>query len=144
MIRAVVDTNTVLSSLISEGGNPARILWHWRQGSFTLVLSETILAEMADVLTRPAITKKHKRSPAQIQARLRGFRQFGLVVEPAEALQVVDEDPDDDMLFEAAVAGQAHFIVSGDARVQAVKEYQGIVVLSPAAFVVLLEGGGDV
>jgi len=47
---------------------------------------------------------------------------------------VVDDDPDDDMVVECAVAGDADYIVSGDSHLQALDTYQDIDIVSPAAF----------
>ena len=52
-------------------------------------------------------------------------------------------DPDDEMLGECAVAGEADFIVSGHkAHVQAVVSIRGIPILSPARFLKLLRAKG--
>jgi predicted nucleic acid-binding protein len=47
--------------------------------------------------------------------------------------------PDDNLLFSSALSGHVEFIISGDAKVQVVKEYQGIRVLSPLVFLALLQ-----
>jgi putative PIN family toxin of toxin-antitoxin system len=103
------------------------------------VVSPDILLEYADVLQRPKIRERHRRSAAQIEQVVSGFGQFGVVVEPTVTNRVVPEDPDDDMLFAAAVEAGAHLVVSNDPAVQAVGEYRGIRVVSPAAFLALLE-----
>jgi predicted nucleic acid-binding protein len=55
----VVDTNLFVSGLIVKRGLPYQLLNHWRQGSFTLLISEEQREEIAIVLDRPAITHQY-------------------------------------------------------------------------------------
>ena len=60
---------------------------------------------------------------------------------PAELLgevRVVEEDPDDDVLFATALAAGARTIVSGDAAVLAVGSFAGVLVVSAAEFLATL------
>ena len=57
------------------------------------------------------------------------------------AVRVVDGDPDDDVLFGAALAGGARFVVSGDAAVLAVRSYAGVTAVAPAEFLASLGEG---
>jgi predicted nucleic acid-binding protein len=52
---------------------------------------------------------------------------------------VIADDPDDNRLLECAVTSGSLYIISGDQHLLDLKEYQGIQILSPAGFVVLLE-----
>lgn len=68
------------------------------------------------------------------------MRRFALVVEPQEDVDAIPEDPDDNRVLECAVAGAADCIVSGDVRhLLRLREYQGIHILSPTAFLALLD-----
>jgi len=53
VIRAVLDTNVLVSALISSTGNEALILLAVRQGLVKLFFSREILQEYAEVLARP-------------------------------------------------------------------------------------------
>ena len=48
-MRAVIDTNVVISGFLSRVGAPAQVLEQWRQGAFDLLVSPIILAEYAEV-----------------------------------------------------------------------------------------------
>lgn len=50
MIRAVVDTNTIVSAVISPKGPPRQIYEAWLKGRFVLVTSPSIIAEISKVL----------------------------------------------------------------------------------------------
>jgi predicted nucleic acid-binding protein len=60
------------------------------------------------------------------------------MVDPPVSLDVIRDDPEDNRVLECAVGGNANFIVSGDKHLLAIKEYLGIVILSPAEFLRLL------
>jgi hypothetical protein len=52
MIRAVLDTNVLVSALINPRGTPAQILDLWRGDRFLVLTSEAMMAELEDVLAR--------------------------------------------------------------------------------------------
>ncbi len=73
MIRAVIDTNVVVSGLISPAGNEALILLAIHQGLVHPCFTEEILEEYAAVLARP----KFAFAPDEIAAVLAMFSQAG-------------------------------------------------------------------
>jgi putative PIN family toxin of toxin-antitoxin system len=137
-MRVVLDTNVVVSAFLSSSGVAARILKHLEQEAFELLLCEDILHEYVVALGYERVKKQHKLSDEQIVRVLEELRASAAFVKPAVQLTVVAADPDDDKFFECALEGGAHFIVSGDTTVQAVKQYQGIQVLSPTLFLAML------
>lgn len=59
MIRALLDTNELVSALIQPAGKPARIL-AFAGFQFEWLTSEYILSETAQVLTRRHIQRKYR------------------------------------------------------------------------------------
>lgn len=137
-MRVVIDTNVVISRFLSPTGTPAQLFEQWQLNAFELVLSEPILAEFQKVLEYQRIQARHHMAPEEIAEVINGFRQFAVLVDVKERLVVIEEDPEDDKFLECAVAGSAEVIVSGDAHLLDLKEYRGIQILSPAAFLILL------
>ena len=137
-IRAVLDTNVLVSAVISERGAPWRMLRAWRDGAFVLVTSPALLNELQRVLVRPHIARAHKRSAQETIALTETLRQRATVVTPRSRVDVIRDDPDDNRVLEAALAGGADYIVSGDRHLLALGEYEGIRVVTPAAFAALL------
>lgn len=130
MIRVVLDTNVFVSSFF--GGNPRRIVDLWKANKVTLFLSRPIVDEYIEVLRRLGLEEEKELG------ELLGLFAHGLhVVFTAKTpkLDVVDEDPDDNKFIECAVALKAHFIVSGDRVLTGIKDFMGIKVVSPAAFI---------
>ena len=138
-MRAVLDTNVIVSAFLSPRGVPAQVLTYFQQEAFDLLISPSILEEYAAALRYDRVRKVHKLSEAQLESALENLKVIAILVIPAATPAVVSADVEDDKFFACAVAGHADIIVSGDAHVQAVKHYQGITVLSPAAFVALLD-----
>jgi predicted nucleic acid-binding protein len=60
-------------------------------------------------------------------------------VEPQTTLEAVAGDPDGNRVLECAVAGGASYIVTGDAHLLDLGDYQGIVILKPRSFLSVLD-----
>ncbi len=111
MIRAVIDTNVLISGLLSPAGNEALILLAVRQGLVRPCLSEEILVEYAGVLTRP----KFSFASELIEAFLATFRHHGELFQP-EHSPIVSPDPADTKFLHCALTAEADFIVTGNRR----------------------------
>ena len=123
----VLDTNVLISSLWR--GNPWEVVKRWRDGQFQLVISPSILSEYLDVLGRFV-------SPDVLQQWVETLTDPTRVrlVEPSDVVSVIREDPTDNRFLECAIAAEADAIVSGDHHLLALKEFRGIPIFTPAAF----------
>ena len=137
MIRVVVDTNVYVSGLIKRNGPPGRVLAAQRGGQFDLVTSPALLAELEMVLRRPHILKLIHASVAEVLDFVNQLRVASIVVTPDIAVAVA-RDPDDDRVLEAAQAGHADFVVSGDRDLLDLRTFAGIPILTPTGFLTLL------
>lgn len=134
MKRAVLDTNIVISSAL--GGALVLVLEKWDQGKFTVIITSDILSEYFEVLNR----SKFRLKQETIDKITRYIYQFSEFVVPEEQIHFVEADPKDDKFLEAAIAGKADFIVSGDKHLLDLKEFQSIPILSGTEFIQFLEG----
>jgi putative PIN family toxin of toxin-antitoxin system len=137
-MRAVLDANVLVSRFLSPFGNPAQILARFRDEAFDLVVSKAILSEFQEVMGYDRLRRRHRLSDAKVALIVADFAEFALLVEPTERLKIILDDPDDDKLLEAVVAGEAEFIVSGDHHLLELKTYRGIRVVTPAVFETIL------
>ena len=137
-MRVVIDTNVVVSAPLSSTGVPAQILEAWRLDAFELVVSEPILAEYRKSLSYEPVLARHQMSQEEIAEIVEGFREFAVLVEPNQKIEAVPDDAEDNKFIECALAGEAAYIVSGDSHLLALRHYQDIQILSPAAFFTLL------
>ena len=55
-MRVVLDTNILISALISSAGNPADIYRAWEDGKFTLLCCAEQLDELRATLQKPRVT----------------------------------------------------------------------------------------
>ena len=113
MLRAVIDTNVVISAETTPGENtaPQEILERWRNRVVEVMISDDILIEYARILRRRGVSEK--RTGELIE----GFVEAATEV-PIEFfhLRYYPEDPDDIAFLLCAVNGEATHIVSRDAH----------------------------
>ena len=137
-MRAVLDSNVAVSAFLSPGGAPHRILEALEGGAFTMVTSEALHGELEEVLARPRLRQRSARNEVELQDFLVGLRDRATIVTPSFKLVVIDRDPSDNAVIEAAIEGEADFIVSGDAHLLELGSYEGILIVTPATFLAIL------
>jgi putative PIN family toxin of toxin-antitoxin system len=130
-LRIVLDTNVLVSGLLSPAGPPGRILDLVTAQHVAVLFDDRIIAEYHDVLARPRL----RIQPAEADALLAVIQQAGIPV-VARPLDVVLPDGDDVTFFEVAVEGRADALVTGNERhFTPVKGDPRVAILNPADFV---------
>ena len=140
-MRLVLDTNIYVSNLISEKGNPAKIVRWWLEGEYDVLVTQPIIDEILRVTDYERIKKKYAKVRENRLEYVALIAEQALWTEPRQRLDVVVSDESDNRYVECAVAGGAQYIVTGDEHLLELGEYEGIRLLSPAAFVALKEAG---
>ena len=140
-MRLVLDTNIYVSNLISEKGNLAKIVRWWLEGEFDVLVSQPIIDEILRVSGYERIQKKYAQVRENRLEYAALIAEQALWIEPQEKLDVIAADESDNRYVECAVAGGAQYIITGDEHLLELGEYEGIRVLTPAAFVALKEAG---
>ena len=136
-MRAVLDTNVLVSAALNEHAPPGQIVRASHGGAFDLVSSPELISELNVVLNRPRIRSRLGWSLEDVSDFMRGVVADAIHVIATRRLEVV-RDPDDNRVLEAAVAGAADYIVSGDADLLALGVYEGIEIVTPARFAAIL------
>lgn len=140
---ALLDTNVWVSALLNPSGYPARIIAAWRDDRFTTVSSLPLLDELAEVLNRPRLRIRYQLSTETIITYVSLIRERAVLVEPTGQLHLC-RDPDDDMVLETALLGQAQYAVSrdddlkGDHDLVEQMRGRGIAVVSVQQFLTIL------
>ena len=127
-MRIVLDTNILVSALISGEGTPGQVLARLRRERITLVTSKFQIDELRDVLAREKL-KPHIR-PEEADDLIFLLEAVAMVV--AELPDVsLSPDPRDNPILATALAGQADMIVSGDkGDMLALRRIEGIPIVT--------------
>jgi len=112
MMRAVLDTNILVSALLKPSGPPGNLLQCLRNGSFIVVFSPALLDEIAAVMMSPKIRIKYGLTRRDVETVFSLFALRGEIAEGTEKIRIC-RDPEDDFLIEAAAAGRADYLVTG-------------------------------
>jgi putative PIN family toxin of toxin-antitoxin system len=136
--RVVLDTNVLVSALISPGGPSAAVLLELRAGAFELVTSPLLVEELADVLGRPKLRAYVSEQEAAAFVEL-VRTEATLLDDPTPSGLALTSDPDDEFLVDLARAASADVLVSGDGHVLALRG--ALPVMSPSEFLSHLTGG---
>ncbi len=126
-IRVVLDTNVLVSAIVF-GGNPKKILDSVLRGEVVGVTSVSLAAELSEVV--------HKKFPfrnADLEYLEEQMKIDFETARPRKVLRVA-RDIDDNMVLEAAVAGECNFIVTGDEDLLILGKYKGIKIMTPSEF----------
>ncbi len=136
VVRAVVDTNVIISALLF-GGTPAKLIPCWKTGRLVPLASNDIVDEYLRVLAYPKFSLSEEEiNYIFYQQILPYFEAVEIKRQPGRI--IVKEDPADDMFIRCALAGKAALIVSGDFHLLALKSYRSIKILTPSQALQLL------
>lgn len=105
-VKAVIDTNVWVSSLLNPFGFPARLRKSFENGDFHAVISDHILEEIADVLNRPRIKEKYRINDTDIKELLVLIEERSQYVLLSGDITIC-RDIDDNLIIETAIKGQA-------------------------------------
>jgi putative PIN family toxin of toxin-antitoxin system len=133
-VRLVLDTNTAVSGLI-WGGVPARLIDAAAAGTAQIISSVPLLDELHDDLFRKKFAAQLAEQGVDAADLFEGYAALVQLVVPAVIGPVILADPDDDIVLATAVACDADVIVSGDAHLLGIGEFQGISIVTPSAAV---------
>jgi putative PIN family toxin of toxin-antitoxin system len=126
-VRLVVDTNVLIAGLVAEG--LCRDIVKRRLPACELFTSRALLDELAEKLET-----KFGLTPEKLPL-LRIYEDEATVLKPVRLPERVCRDADDDDVLATALAARAEIILTGDNDLLALKEFQGVRILSPRQFV---------
>ena len=95
----VLDTNTIISGLISPSGSPRQLLNGARAQIFELCSSAVLLAELLDVLSREKFAPRLALAGLTPLGIVRELRNLAHMSTPTNVPRVIVNDPDDDMFL---------------------------------------------
>jgi putative PIN family toxin of toxin-antitoxin system len=132
MLRAVLDTNVVVSGLLRRKGAPARVLDAATSKQFRWFISKSLLDEYREVLARDYLRLDQHRAARFI----RDLQEVAIFVVPRKKVAVA-RDPDDDRVIECALEAAADFLVTGNTR-DFPSRFRGVRIVTPRDFLFVL------
>ncbi len=128
-MTVVIDTNVLVSGLLSPFGPPGVIVGMIAAGRLCPCYDARILAEYNEVLRRPAFPFAEEEVAA-LMAQIRAGGELAT----AEPLSVRLPHPDDEPFLEVAASAMAEFLVTGNLKHFPRDRRQGVRVVSPREF----------
>ena len=140
MLKAVLDTSVLVSAFLKPDGINGRILGQAKD-CYQLYLSEGILSETTRVIfTYQRIRKKYLYSDRDAEEFLGSLIAVAhQVLKELPRIKIIEKDPDDDPILACALKTRADYIVSKDAHLKDLEEYQGIKIVSSQEFLEILK-----
>lgn len=130
MERVVFDTNILISALLGRGPPYEAIMLVFR-GKVRLITSMELFSEFLRV-----IKEKRFRFPQDAQERIAiVIYVLSEFIEPVSKVDIITIDETDNRVLEAALEGEAKYIVSGDKHLLELKEWKGIRILPAREFI---------
>jgi putative PIN family toxin of toxin-antitoxin system len=132
MIRVVFDTNILFSAAFKRVGVPAQVVDLVTSGILTPCISDAIMEEYLEVLTRPVL----RPYAARAREVLALMDKFAVHASPTQKLSLCS-DPDDDRFLECALAAGAVYLVTGNVR-HFPKDCEPVRIVTPRQFLTRL------
>lgn len=137
-VRAVLDTNVFVSAALSKNpSSPTReLLERWQRGEFVLIICTPLAEEIVEKLL------DHSISAEKVQTLVERLAQLAEWVEvPADKVESLLSDPDDNIIVACAIEGSANYLVTYDPHFDSLGgEYQGLKILKAIPFLEVLRG----
>lgn len=130
-MRAVFDTNVLISAAIYRKSIPAIALDYIIQNGTLLKSAESII-ELTEVLSRSRFDR-FVRIDDRIQFII-AIEKCSLLITEIEPM-IACRDPKDDQFLSLAVSGNADVIVTGDLDLLCLHPFHGVSILTPQQFV---------
>ena len=135
MVKVVVDTNVLISALVGHG-KPRRLITLLLE-AHELIVSKEMTTELIEVLRRAKFRKIKNRHVDNFLSILVGRAKL---VRVEGRLNVIVEDPDDNLVLGTACGGRANYLVSGDKHLLMLKQFRSIRIVSVREMLELLDG----
>lgn len=129
-MRAVFDTNVLVSALLFENSTPAQAFFSVIANG-EILLSIALVNEIHHILYRPKFDRYI--NDAEREDFMLALVENGTLVDVTEEISIC-RDPKDNMILELAVSGKADVIVTGDTDLLDLNPFKEIVIINPQTF----------
>ncbi len=130
-MRAVIDTNVLLSGLLWHGP-PHTLIELIRNGALALVSSPALIAEFTDTINRPKFRVALSRCGASPDHMIAELCLLAELIDPPPLPAPASRDRDDDAVLSLAVRARTDLIISGDGDLLVLGAFANIPIVAPA------------
>ena len=129
-LRLVIDTNILISGLMSVNSLPQQV-FDYATSQAILLISDEVQSEIENVISRPKLQKY-----ITLERRTKFLSELSQQVERVTIKQQIRacRDPKDDKFLDLAVCGEANYIITGDTDLLDLHPFQNISIIKAANF----------
>ncbi|HSE83521.1 MAG TPA: putative toxin-antitoxin system toxin component, PIN family [Thermodesulfobacteriota bacterium] len=122
-MRIVIDTNLIIAARFNPKSASAKIIEKVEKGGLELIWSDEIYREAMQIL-------QNVRADEKFRIRIEKILSSSRKVTRLPRINIIREDPSDNMFLAAAVRGNADYIVSNDRHLLRLKGFRNIPIVS--------------
>lgn len=114
-LRAVIDTNLLISAVIAPKGLPNKLIRAWQKDRIILIFSPRLIRELEEVSQRDKFKQYHLFTEQAVELidNIKAFAEIILSM-PEEQLPIRSRDPKDDKLLACALSAHVDYLITGD------------------------------
>ena len=115
-LKIVIDTNLLISAIITAQTNPDKVIQIWKKDIFILLVSQQLMSELEDVISKKKFLNYHAVFKERGEELIASLKAAAEAVDPlpVKKLPIHSRDPKDDYLLATAFGGKADYLVTGD------------------------------
>ena len=142
MPKAVLDSTVLISAFLAKTGVSAELLRKAKNGCFDICLAEEILEEVKRALLQyQKIRKRYHDLDQTVIQYVQTLRIVARLITELPLIEVINSNPDDNMVVACALKAQADYIVTRDNDLLSLENYEDIKIITPEKFIGILRKG---
>lgn len=139
MIRVVLDANILASGFAgvrNPDSVPGQLVRLWRQGRYEMIVSEPLRNEVIHAFQQLYFRRRLSRPQISRAAALLRYQATWVPI--TVEVHGIATHQEDDLILATALSAQTDYLVTGDTKLQKVRGYNSVVIISPAEFLDVL------
>ena len=142
MHKVVLDSTVLVSAFLAKTGVSAELLYKAKDGGFDMFLAEEILEEVQRALLQyQKIRNRYHYADQTVIQFVQNLRIVAHLITELPSIEVVNSDPNDNMVVACALKVRADYIVTRDNDLLSLENYEDIKVVTPEKFIGILRSG---
>lgn len=134
MLKIIIDTNVVISFLITNSDFIKKIIELKNLRKVDLYCSLEIFEEVKNTLQKPRIKEVLKVNPKKIASFMALYKYKLIFEKPCHSVNIC-RDPKDNKFLELSKTIQADFQITGDKDLLELKQFESTKILNPSEFI---------